>query len=75
MILTQDLGKVVPSSELAREIESKSKTLQEKIKKLEELLLKPEKTQQSEESSKKFINQKGEVRIWSSSSRAKNSQS
>jgi hypothetical protein len=75
MVLTQNLGKVVPSSELARELESKSKTIQEKIKKLEDLLLIQEKAQQSEESSKKFVNQKGEIRIWSSSSGSKNSQS
>jgi SMC interacting uncharacterized protein involved in chromosome segregation len=35
MVLTQDLGKIVPSSDLARDLVSKSKDLQEKIDKLE----------------------------------------
>ena len=73
MVVTQDLGKVVPSSELARDLETKSKALQEKITKLEQLLLAPDK--QDERPSKKFVNDKGEVRIWSSSAGVQNSQS
>ena len=75
MVLTQDLGKVVPSSELAREIESKSKALQEKINKLEQLLLVPEADSQKDDTSKKFVSPEGEVRIWSTSTGSKKSQS
>ena len=66
MVLTQDLGKVVPSSELARDLESKSKVLQEKIEKLELLLRTPEVKPQNESESRKFENSGGEVRIWAS---------
>ena len=66
MVLTQDLGKVVPSSELARDLESKSKVLQEKIEKLELLLRTPEVKPQNESESRKFENSDGEVRIWAS---------
>jgi hypothetical protein len=75
MVLTQDLGKVVPSSELARELQAKSKAIQEKITRLEQLLLIPQEVQQNEDTSKKFVSPDGEVRIWSSAAGTKKSQS
>ena len=67
MVLTQDLGKVVPSSQLANELESKSKALQEKIDKVELQLKVPDTAPKEEGESRKYVSSDGEVRIWSSS--------
>lgn len=67
MVLNQDLGKVVPSSELALVLESKGKELQEKIEKIEAELDRLKKDPVKNEGvSKKFVDEKGEVRIWGS---------
>ena len=67
MLLTQDLGKVVPSSELAKELLSKSKALEEKIEKLEKELQKLESTPKAEQGEfKRIVSADGEVKIWSS---------
>ncbi len=67
MVLTQDLGKVVPESELAQELQSKSNALQEKIESLEKELRESDHSEKKEqEESKKFVSPTGEVRIWAS---------
>jgi hypothetical protein len=75
MVLNQDIGKVVPSSELAEVLESKSKTLQEKIEKIEEELRKVPEAGKGDGDSKKFVDEKGGVRIWGASSNEKETQS
>jgi hypothetical protein len=75
MVLHQDLGKVVPSSELAEVIESKSKALQEKIEKIEVELRKAKEPAKIEGDYKKFVDEKGGVRIWGASSDEKKDQS
>jgi RNase H-fold protein (predicted Holliday junction resolvase) len=67
MVLTQDLGKIVPSSELAGDLVSKSKYLQEKIDKLENELQRLDSipivwTGEFE----KVVSAEGEVKTWTS---------
>ena len=67
MVLTQDLGKVVPESELAQELQLKSKALQEKIEDLEKELREAEHAENREQDeSKKYVSPTGEIRIWAS---------
>ncbi len=70
MMLTQDLGRMVPSSTLAEELLAKKSSLQEEIAKLEQELSKKPivKTDTSSEGIKKIKDEDGEVRIFSSSS-------
>jgi len=70
MVLTQDLGRMVPSSRLAEELLARKSSLQEEIAKLEnELSVKPiAKTDAPPEGIKKVKDEGGQVRIWSSSS-------
>ena len=70
MVLNQNLGTVVPTSGLANEIIAKSNELQAEIVRLEkELSVKPvEVKSEAEQSVKKFQDEEGHVRIWSSSS-------
>jgi hypothetical protein len=69
MMVTQDLGRIVPASSLAEELLLKKTSLQEDISKLEhELNAKPEaKTESSSEEIQKVKDEDGQVRIWSSS--------
>jgi L-lactate utilization protein LutC len=70
MVITQDLGRMVPSSRLAEELLTKKSSLQAEITKLEhELSTKPiVKTDAPPEGIKKIKDEDGQVRIWSSSS-------
>jgi len=70
MMLTQDLGRMVPSSRLAEELLAKKSTLQEEITKLEQGLSAKTapKAETQPEGLKKIKDEDGQVRIWSSSS-------
>jgi hypothetical protein len=70
MMLTQDLGRMVPFSRLAEELLAKKSSLQEEITKLEqELSAKAaHKPETRPEGIKKVKDEDGQVRIWSSSS-------
>jgi len=69
MALNQVLSKVVPSSKLSEDLKSDRSALQEKIDKLEAELSKPDPpSAQAQSDVKKVENDKGQVRIWSSSS-------
>ena len=70
MMLTQDLGRMVPSSRLAEELLAKKATLQEEISKLEQELSAQTapKAETQPEGLKKIKDEDGQVRIWSSSS-------
>jgi len=70
MVLTQDLGRMVPSSRLAEELLARKSSLQEEISKLEhELAVKPvAKTDSAPEGVRKLKDDEGQVRIWSSAS-------
>jgi uncharacterized protein HemX len=69
MVLNQDLSKVVPTSKLAEDLMSSCASVQEKIRKLEADLGKPDTAVSStQDEVKKVENEDGQVRIWSSSS-------
>jgi hypothetical protein len=69
MVLNQDLSKVVPTSKLSEDLKSDRSALQEKINRLEAELSKPDPpVMQAQSDVKKVENEKGQVRIWSTSS-------
>ncbi len=74
MVLNQDLGKVVPTSELAQVLESRGKELQQKIEKIEaELQHLKKDVHKTEGESKKFVDENGAVRIWGATAAEKTS--
>jgi hypothetical protein len=71
MVLNQDLSKVVPTSRLSEELNSRKTTLQDEISRLEQQLRskpQPQSENQEQGDIRKVKDEDGQVRIWSSSS-------
>ncbi len=70
MVLTQDLGRMVPTSRLAEELTVKKVSLKEEISALErELAVKPvARSSAPPDGVRKVQDEEGQVKIWSSSS-------